>query len=38
LAFSKKPEHEELAQQFSVALKAFKQTEQYQDILTRYGQ
>ncbi|ATL98126.1 transporter substrate-binding domain-containing protein [Aeromonas sp. MR19] len=37
LAFTHKPGHEKLAYQFSLALKAFKQTPEYQALLTRYG-
>ncbi|MGN7511399.1 substrate-binding periplasmic protein [Aeromonas salmonicida] len=37
LAFTHKPGHERLAYQFSLALKAFKQTPEYQALLARYG-
>lgn len=37
LAFTHRPGNERLAYQFSLALKAFKQTPEYQSLLTRYG-
>lgn len=37
LAFTHRPGNERLAYQFSLALKAFKQTPEYQALLTRYG-
>ena len=37
LAFSKKPGHEELAIQFGEALRKFKATDAYQQILQKYG-
>jgi polar amino acid transport system substrate-binding protein len=37
LAFARKPGHEQLAHRFSEALRWFKTTEHYQQILNRYG-
>lgn len=38
VAFSRKPGHAELAQEFSKVLKAYKKTDEYSAILHKYGQ